>query len=68
MLLSRHTKVYLGDGVFATFDGWQIRLRTPRGESDSIYHTVVMHDDWCAHYDGCNCNPIVMRHVEPKRS
>jgi hypothetical protein len=30
---------------------------------------VVMHDDWCAHYDGkgCNCNPIVMRHVEPKR-
>ena len=41
----------------------------PAGAQHRVYHTVVMHDDWCAHYDGkeCNCNPIVMRHVEPKR-
>jgi hypothetical protein len=33
----------------------------PAGAQHRVYHTVVMHDDWCAHYDGkgCNCNPIV---------
>jgi hypothetical protein len=35
----------------------------------------MQHDDWCAIYDkpngsaaDCNCNPIVSRHIEPKRS
>jgi hypothetical protein len=39
-------------------------------ESGRIYHTVMMHDDWCAIYSGkgCNCNPIITRHIEPKRS
>ncbi len=23
-------EVYLGDGLFASWDGWQIRLRAPR--------------------------------------
>jgi hypothetical protein len=24
------TETYLGDGLYASFDGWQIRLRAPR--------------------------------------
>lgn len=25
-------EVYLGDGLYASFDGWQFALRAPRGE------------------------------------
>ena len=25
---------YLGDGLYASFDGWQIKLRAPRHEGD----------------------------------
>ena len=25
---------YLGDGLYASFDGFQIRLRAPRGDAD----------------------------------
>ena len=27
-------KCYLGDGLYATFDGWQIILRTPRNNGE----------------------------------
>lgn len=27
-------ETYLGDGLYASFDGYQIRLRAPRGEGD----------------------------------
>jgi hypothetical protein len=27
---------YLGDGLYASFDGWQFRLRAPREEGDHI--------------------------------
>lgn len=27
---------YLADGVYISFDGWQIRLRAPRGEGDHV--------------------------------
>jgi hypothetical protein len=27
-------ETYLGDGLFASFDGWQIRLRAPREGGD----------------------------------
>ena len=27
-------ETYLGDGLYASFDGWQIRLRAPRIEGD----------------------------------
>jgi hypothetical protein len=29
---------YLGDGVFASFDGYQIKLRTPRQYGDHIVY------------------------------
>lgn len=30
-------EVYLGDAVYASFDGWQIRLRTADGNNQVIY-------------------------------
>jgi hypothetical protein len=27
-------ETYLGDGLFASFDGWQVRLRAPRDSGD----------------------------------
>jgi hypothetical protein len=39
-------------------------------EPGRVYHMVFHHDEWCAFYDGrpCNCNPIITRHIEPRRS
>jgi hypothetical protein len=35
-------EVYLGDGLYASFDGWQVRLRAPRQYSD---HMVFLEPD-----------------------
>jgi hypothetical protein len=39
-------------------------------EKGKVYHIVCHHDDWCTIYDGCdcNCNVIMTRHVEVRRS
>ena len=29
-------ETYIGDGLYASFDGWQIRLRVPRGLTDAV--------------------------------
>ena len=29
-------ETYLGDGLYASFDGWQIQLRAPRDGRDEI--------------------------------
>jgi hypothetical protein len=34
-------ETYLGDGLYASFDGWQIRLRAPREGGD---HVVFLED------------------------
>lgn len=31
-------ETYLGDGVYASFDGWQIELRTPRVSGDHVLY------------------------------
>lgn len=31
-------ETYLGDGVYASFDGWQIKLRTMRDLGDEIIY------------------------------
>ena len=31
-------EIYLGDGLYASFDGWQIRLRAPREEGDHVVY------------------------------
>lgn len=32
------TETYLGDGLYASFDGFQIALRAPRPEGDHIVY------------------------------
>jgi hypothetical protein len=34
-------ETYLGDGLFASFDGWQVKLRAPRDGGD---HVVFLED------------------------
>jgi hypothetical protein len=34
-------ETYLGDGLYASFDGWQVRLRAPREGGD---HEVFLED------------------------
>jgi hypothetical protein len=31
-------ETYLGDGLFASWDGWQIRLRAPRENGDDVVY------------------------------
>lgn len=35
------SEMYLGDGLYASFDGWQFRLRAPRENGD---HVVFLDD------------------------
>ncbi len=32
------SETYLGDGLYASFDGWQIKLRAPRGYEDHVVY------------------------------
>jgi hypothetical protein len=32
---------YLGDGLYCSFDGWQVKLRAPRSDGD---HEVFLDD------------------------
>lgn len=34
--MRRDNEIYLGDGVYASFDGWQICLRAPRSHGDDF--------------------------------
>jgi hypothetical protein len=38
--MSEH-EAYLGDGLYASFDGWQIKLRAPRDGGD---HVIFLED------------------------
>lgn len=39
-------EIYLGDGLYASFDGWQIKLRAPREHEDHIvYLDAQMFED-----------------------
>jgi hypothetical protein len=53
---------YLGDGLYASFDGWQVILRAPREGGD---HVVALEPEvyrslrnWLASY------PALKRHME----
>lgn len=37
--MSDHRETYLGDGLYASFDGWHIWLRAPREDGD---HKVAL--------------------------
>ncbi len=56
------------------YDGYikhlpQVAVDAPL-ERGRLYHLTFFHDDWCTIFDGadCNCDPIVTRHIEPRRS
>ncbi len=34
--MSKHPETYLGDGLYASFDGWQVILRAPREDGDHV--------------------------------
>jgi hypothetical protein len=38
--MSQH-ETYLGDGLYASWDGWQVRLRAPR---EGVDHEVFLED------------------------
>jgi hypothetical protein len=53
-------EIFLGDGLWASFDGWQIKLRAPRENGDhEVYFDVGMFDllkkyaskCWASEYD-----------------
>ena len=38
-----NTEIYLGDGLYASFDGYQIKLSTPRNNAEhEVYLDPVM--------------------------
>jgi hypothetical protein len=39
--MTESEETYLGDGLYASFDGFQIRLRAPRPDGD---HVVYLED------------------------
>ena len=41
-------EVYLGDGLYASYDGWGYKLRAPRGHDD---HWVYLDDTVLAEFD-----------------
>lgn len=36
--MSEREEIYGGDGVYFSFDGWQIRLRAPRDGGDHVVY------------------------------
>jgi Fe-S-cluster containining protein len=63
--LAQHNKFYSGYVAHLP----RVPLDEPL-ERGRVYHLVFHHDSWCAFYDDkpCNCNPIITRHAEPRRS
>lgn len=56
---------YLGDGLYASFDGWHIKLRAPREGGDhfvglerDVYHALVR---WVARY------PVLWEHFAQQK-
>jgi hypothetical protein len=43
-------ETYLGDGLYASFDGYQVRLRAPRG-GDGNDHEVFLDDATLAAFE-----------------
>jgi hypothetical protein len=59
-LPARDVETYLGDGLYASFDGWYIRLRAPREGGDhvvalepEVYRAML---EWVARY------PVLWKH------
>lgn len=61
-LPERGRETYLGDGLYASFDGWGVRLRAPREGGD---HYVVLDPEvWSALRRWINSRAGLRRHLE----
>lgn len=65
-LPKRDEETYLGDGLYASFDGWYIKLRAPRSDGDhfiglepDVYRSLM---EWVARY------PVLWEHFAGKKS
>jgi hypothetical protein len=36
--MSGESETYLGDGLYASWDGWQVKLRAPRENGDHVVY------------------------------
>lgn len=61
-LPQQNAETYLGDGLYASFDGWQVILRAPRPDGDhfiglepEVYQALR---EWVARY------PRLQHHLE----
>ena len=48
--MSSPDETYLGDGLYASFDGWQFRLRAPREFGDHIVLAPQTGDDFAGEF------------------
>lgn len=51
-------ETYLGDGLYASFDGYQIKLRAPREEGDHAVYLDLYVWDALNKYATAECWPI----------
>jgi hypothetical protein len=64
-LIPTDGEVYLGDGLFASFDGWTLWLRAPREDGD---HRVALDPYvWRALRGYLNDNPNVKQFLEGEK-
>jgi hypothetical protein len=64
-LPERDAETYLGDGLYASFDGFRVWLRAPRPEGD---HRVAMEPDtWLALHKWVHSYSLLKAHIEDKR-
>jgi len=55
-------ETYLGDGLYASFDGWHIRLRAPREGGD---HWIGLEPEvWRELHDWVDRHPKLKRHLD----
>ena len=59
---------YLHDGVYASFDGWQIKLRAPRENGDHvIYLEPQMWEELKRYVERCGMGPPLPPEAEPSK-
>jgi hypothetical protein len=61
-----NTETYLGDGLYASFDGWQIVLRAPRSDGTNTWdHWVGMEPNvYRALVSWIESHPRLKQHLE----
>jgi len=57
-----NAETYIGDGIYVSFDGWHVWLRTPREGGD---HRIAMEPEvWRSLHDWIANYPVLARHMD----